>query len=94
MKRTLTALLIFGLTAATHASSVNLSKMTCQEFLASEKDEIRIILAWLDGYYTDEQDPPIIETETLIGALGRLNDYCSANPTVSLIIAADKVFRK
>jgi hypothetical protein len=37
--------------------------------------------------------PPIIEADTLIVALGRLNDYCSANPTTSLIIAADRVFK-
>ena len=47
MKRTIAALPIFGLTLAIHASSIDLSQMTCQEFLASTKDESRIILAGL-----------------------------------------------
>jgi HdeA/HdeB family len=60
MKRTIAALLIFGFTPASHAVVIDLSKMTCQEFLASNKDEIRTIWAWLDGYYTEEQDAPMI----------------------------------
>ena len=50
---------ILGFTPASHAVVIDLSRMTCQEFLASNKDKIRIIWAWLDGYYTDEQEVPI-----------------------------------
>jgi HdeA/HdeB family len=43
--------------------------MTCQEFLATDKDEIRVIRAWLDGYYKDEQDPPsAFSFDHLVGA--------------------------
>ena len=41
MKRTIAALLIFGLTPATNASSIDLSRMTCQDFLDTNKDEIQ-----------------------------------------------------
>jgi acid stress chaperone HdeB len=68
--------------------------MTCQEFLSTEKDEIRIILAWLDGYYKDEHDPVILDTDKLIANLKKLNEYCAANPTVGLITATDKLFGK
>ena len=65
MKRTIAALMIFGFTFAAHAVVIDLSMMTCQEFLTTDKDEIRIIWAWLDGYYKDEQDPPIMDTNTM-----------------------------
>jgi acid stress chaperone HdeB len=94
MKRTIAALLIFGFTSASHAVVIDLSRMTCREFLASNKDEIRIIWAWLDGYYKDDQDPPIIDTNTLVDNLNKLNDYCTANPTIGLIAATDKLFGK
>jgi acid stress chaperone HdeB len=94
MKRTIAALLIFGFTPASHAVVVDLSKMTCQEFLATNKDEIRIIWAWLDGYYRDEQDPPIIDTNMLTENLKKLDDYCAANPTIGLITATNKLFGK
>ena len=68
--------------------------MTCQEFLASNKDEIRIIWAWLDGYYTDEQEAPIIDINTMVDNLKKLNEYCAANPTIGLITATNKLFGK
>ena len=94
MKRTIAALLILGSTLASHAVVIDLSMMTCQEFLASNKDEIRIILAWLDGYYTDEQEAPIIDTNKLVDNLKKLNEYCAANPTVGLITATNRLFGK
>ena len=92
--RTTAALLIFGFTPASHAVVIDLSMMTCQEFLATDKDEIRIIWAWLDGYYKDEQDPATLDTDTLVANLKKLNEYCTANPTVGLITATNKLFGK
>jgi len=94
MKQAIAALLIFGLIPSSHAVVIDLSMMTCQEFLATNKDEIRIIWAWLDGYYKDEQDPPIIDTNTLVDNLKKLNEYCAANPTLGLITATNKLFGK
>jgi acid stress chaperone HdeB len=94
MRRIIAALLIFGCTPPSHAVVIDLSMMTCQQFLASNRDEIRIIWAWLDGYYKDEQDPPIIDTSTLIDNLNKLNEYCAVNPTIGLITATDKLFGK
>jgi acid stress chaperone HdeB len=94
MRRIIAALLIFGGTPPSHAVVIDLTKKTCQEFLASSRDEIRIIWAWLDGYYKDEQDAPIIDTNTLTDNLNKLNEYCAANPTIGLITATDKLFGK
>jgi acid stress chaperone HdeB len=60
--------------------------LTCQEFLATDKDE--------DGYYKDEQDLPIMDTDTVVDNLKKLNEYCAANPTIGLIIATNKLFGK
>ena len=94
LKLTIGVLLIFGFTLAAHAVILDLSMLTCREFLATDKDEIRIILAWLDGYYKDEQDPAILDTDALVANLKKLNEYCAANPTVGLITATDKLFGK
>ena len=67
--------------------------MTCQEFLATDKDEIRIIWAWLDGYYKDEDDPAIIDTDQFVANAKKLGEYCSGHPDIGLITAADKLFK-
>jgi acid stress chaperone HdeB len=51
-------------------------------------------LSWLDGYYKDEQDPAILDTDTMVVNLKKLNDYCAANPTIGLITATNKLFGK
>jgi len=84
----------FGFTPPSHAVILDLSTMTCQEFLVTDKDEIRIILAWLDGYYKDEQDPAILDTDTMVANLKKLNEYCASNPIVGLITATNKLFGK
>jgi len=94
LKLTLGVLLFFGLVAPTHAAVLDLSNMLCREFLTTDKDEIRIILAWLDGYYKDDQDGAILDTDVLVANLKKLNEYCAANPGVGLITATDRLFGK
>jgi acid stress chaperone HdeB len=74
------------------AEKIDFSVTTCKQFLESHKDEIGIILAWLDGYYRDEDDPPIFDTDKFEANAKKLATYCAAHPTVGLITAADELF--
>jgi acid stress chaperone HdeB len=76
------------------AEKIDLSTVTCKKFVESSKDEIGYILAWLDAYYKDEDDPAIIDTDKLVANAKKLGEYCGANPTVGLITATDKLFGK
>lgn len=76
------------------AEILDLSTNTCAQFLAKDGDETRLILTWMDGYYKEEKDPPIINTETFVANAKKLGDYCRANPRVGLITAADRLFSK
>ena len=57
-------------------------------------DEVKLILTWLDAYYRDEKDPPVIDTELFVANAKKLGEYCTANPTIGLITATDKLFQK
>ena len=76
------------------AEKIDFSTTTCKQFLESHKSEIGIILAWLDGYYREEDDPPIFDTEKFESNAKKLAAYCAANPTIGLITATDKLFGK
>jgi acid stress chaperone HdeB len=89
----LIAAIVF-LTVPASAAVLDLSTQTCQQFVKSDKDEIGVILAWLNGYYKDEKDPPIIDTDKFVADSKKLAEYCVANPSHGLITAADKVFGK
>lgn len=76
------------------ATSIDLSTWTCAKFQAAPKDDIGVILAWMDGYYRSEDDPPVIDTEKFVANAKKLGEYCAKHPDIGLITAADEVFAK
>jgi acid stress chaperone HdeB len=82
------------LAAPAGATVIDLSTMKCKEFMESSKDEIGIILTWLDAYYRDEDDPPVIDTDRFVENAKKLASSCAANPTIGLITTTDKLFSK
>jgi acid stress chaperone HdeB len=76
------------------ADDIDLSTWTCRQFQAAGKDMSGVILAWLDGYYKDEDDPPVIDTTQFAANAKKLGDYCAAHPEAGLITATDKLFQK
>jgi acid stress chaperone HdeB len=90
----LLAALALALAAPAAAEKIDLSTIQCKDFLAKDKDEVGIILAWLDAYYKEENDPAVIDTEKFVANAKKLGDYCRANPSLGLITATDKLFGK
>jgi len=76
------------------ADDIDLSTWTCHQFQSASRDDIGVILAWLDGYYKDEDDPPVIDTTQFVANAKKLGEYCSAHPDIGLITATDKLFQK
>jgi len=80
--------------APDRAEDIDLSTWTCHQFQAASRDDIGVILAWLDGYYKDEDDPPVIDTTQFVANAKKLGEYCAAHPDIGLITATDKLFQK
>ncbi|HWB50931.1 MAG TPA: HdeA/HdeB family chaperone [Stellaceae bacterium] len=90
----LTTGLIFGsllcAASAAQADKLDLSTIKCQDFLKSSKDNIAVIITWLDAYYKDESAPPVIDFDKFTRNSKKLASYCAENPDTGLITAADK----
>jgi len=85
-----------ALIAATpaHAQKLDLSTVKCKEFIESSKENIGLILMWLTGYFTDEDDPPVIDFDKMKTDGEKLGAYCGKNPGMALITAAEEVMGK
>lgn len=79
--------------SAAFAAEIDLSTWTCHQFQTASKDDIGVILPWLDGYYRGENDPPVIDTDKFVENAKKLGEYCSAHPDIGLITATDKLFK-
>lgn len=94
MKRAAAVLLVVVSTAFTSPASaqvLDLSTITCKDFFEGSKDRLDFVIAWLLGYYTDEDDPPVLDFGKLKDRATKLGAYCAANPAHGLITAAEAV---
>ena len=86
---------VIALAQPARAEVLDLSTITCKQFFEGmKKDEATIILSWLHGYYREEKDPPIIDTDKFANDMAKFGAYCAINPTVGIITAADQVLSK
>lgn len=80
-----------ALAPAKAAERLDLNTVTCGEWIESGKENIGATMAWLDGYYKDENDPPVIDFDKMHANAGKLGKFCGANKDLSLGTAAEKV---
>ena len=76
------------------AASLDLNTVKCKAFLESSKEEVGYTLAWVDGYYKGEDEPPVIDFDKLKENAGKLADYCRQHPDSSVGAAAEELFGK
>jgi acid stress chaperone HdeB len=94
MKAVAVLLAVLAWSAPASAADIDLSTWTCAQFQSASKDDVGVILAWLDGYYKDEDDPPVVDSSQFAANAKKLGDYCTVHPDVELITATDKLFQK
>ncbi len=76
------------------AQIVDMNTVTCNDFNGFKKDTTFAIVMWLDAYYRDDDDPPIIDFDKLAKKGARLAVYCGQNPTHSLTTAAEPIMEQ
>jgi acid stress chaperone HdeB len=80
--------------APAHAQVVDLAATKCKEFLELKQDRVGFILMWLDGYYTADEDPVVVDFDQAKTKVEKLGAYCAQHPTLNVITAAESVLGK
>ncbi len=87
------------LNAASAAAETDMTKVTCGDFtqVVQSKDHEQevagaLFMGFLWGLYKGKDDPAIIGTRSDNQKLGKLAQYCTANPNVDVITATDKLW--
>jgi acid stress chaperone HdeB len=88
----LAATLLAG--APADAQVVDLATIKCKDFVELPKETVNAVTMWLDGYYTDEEDPAVVDFDKLKGKAERLGAFCVQNPRMGLMTAAENVMTK
>lgn len=73
---------------------LDLSTLTCKQFVEGGDDEIKMVLTWMDGWYKGDEDEAIIDTDVFVDNAKKFGAFCAANPTISIVNAAEKILGK
>ena len=73
--------------------SVDVSKITCKQFVLHEVARPRLIAIWLSGYYAGKRGLPTIEVQALEKNMKEIELFCKKveNLEVPLMQAVEKV---
>jgi acid stress chaperone HdeB len=83
-----------GTRAAADLKVIHLSEITCKTFVEEMKGKQGIIVAWLQGYYLPEHEPPVIDVDKLLSDSAKLTEHCINKPEDDLMTAAEAIFGK
>ena len=70
---------------------LDLSKVLCKEMSSMKPPQVEQIVTWLQGYYTLEKAPRVIDPDKVKADVIKLDTYCKQNPQANLVAAADDV---
>jgi acid stress chaperone HdeB len=73
---------------------IDLNTVKCGEWIESGKENIGVTIAWLDGYYKEDDDPPIVDFEKMHASAAKLGKFCAENKDLGLGTAAEKILGK
>ena len=70
-------ILILSLVSSVQAQvTVDVSKITCDQYVHSKVASPRLIAAWLSGYYHGKRDTRVIDLENFEANLSKLEKFC------------------
>ena len=83
-------LALMGLQAAPAQVTVDIRKITCNEFLAGQLTDSRSLAIWLNGYVNGARGKTLIDPLSV--GENSLIDYCVSHTDMRVLDAARKVF--
>ncbi len=98
MLRPVGCLLALALSAALPAqaqTTIDMSKITCEQWLAYKVADPDQIAIWLSGWYSSKQNNTLLEVQKLKAEVSRLKEICIRNLDVPLMkVVQDQIDSK
>ena len=88
-------IMVLALSACSGAHAqvtVDVAKITCDQFTLYKITDPQNIAIWLSGYYHGLHKTTVIDTQALSDNLRKIKDYCNLKPAETLFKAVETVF--
>ena len=85
--------IVFAPASAQAQVSINLSKITCDQYVHAKITTPNLIAAWLSGYYNAKRNNKIIDLDTFEDNVSKVQSYCyeEKNFKVPIMKAVEQV---
>jgi HdeA/HdeB family len=81
------AIVLVATAAARAQETVDVAKITCDQFLAGKVADSRSVTIWLSGYYNGLHNNTVLDVSALQEDSRNVMDYCITHPNVILMNA-------
>jgi acid stress chaperone HdeB len=92
--RTCWALSFMALAAAPARAqvTVDMSKITCEQYILFTMGDPKDIAMWLSGYYNAKRNNTVLDVQEFRDAGKKVMDYCQLNLKTTVMDAVEKAF--
>ena len=80
--------------AAYSQVTIDVSKITCEQFLHNKVASNRTVAIWLSGYRAGQRNDPVVDTQAVDRNVGKVTRYCDKNRSVTLMQAVEASVQK
>jgi hypothetical protein len=84
--------ILVAVPAAQAQVTLDVAKITCDQFVGYKITNPQNIAIWLSGYRSGQRGTTIVDTQALAANARKLQDYCLRNPQVPVMQAVDTLF--
>ena len=72
--------------------TIDVSKITCDQYVGMKITDYRYIALWLSGYFNGKKNNTIVDPQKLAAQEEQLYQYCLGKPDVLIFKAASDLF--
>ncbi len=73
--------------------TIDVAKITCDQFTLYKVTDPRNIAIWLSGYYHGQRQEPSIDTQELATYEQKVKDYCNLHPQEMVMQALESMLK-
>jgi hypothetical protein len=82
---------LLGVASALAQVTLDVTQLTCGQFVTYKVADPHHIALWISGYYHGTRSDPVIDTEELTAKKTKVEEYCFKNMDVPLLNAVEAV---
>ena len=86
--------LTVALEPARAQTTLDVSKITCEQFRLYKITDPRDIALWINGYFNGQRKNTVLDTQKLKDHFDKLKDYCILNPKLRVLDTTQKVLER